>query len=214
MDGKKNMLISEIFVSIQGESTYVGLPCIFIRLEGCNLDCRWCDTEYARKPSGGVEMSVQEVVEKVRGFNNWLVEITGGEPLLQQEVRGLVTRLLDLDYKVLMETNGTISLEGLDERLIKVVDVKCPSSGHGDSFLLENLKHIGPNDEVKFVIGDRVDYEYAREFVTRHLKSKTDKILFAPVRPTLDPKELANWILRDSINVRLQVQMHTYIGVA
>ncbi len=208
------MLISEIFVSIQGESTHAGLPCIFIRLQGCNLGCARCDTEYAQKPSGGREMSVDDVIKEVGRFNIRLVEITGGEPLVQEEVRGLVKRLLDMDYRVLMETNGSISLKGLDERLIKIVDVKCPSSGHGDSFLMENLERIGPRDEVKFVIGDRTDYEYAREFAVRHIAPKTDRILFAPLRPVLDPRELAGWILRDSINVRLQVQIHTYIGVA
>ena len=207
------LIISEIFVSIQGESTYVGLPCLFIRLAGCNLSCTWCDTTYARTIEKGKEMDIDEVVEEVRRRTCWLVEITGGEPLLQEDTRPLAKRLADLEYKVLIETNGSVSLEGVDERIIKIIDIKCPSSGQHKSFLMENIEFITPDDEVKFVIANRKDYEFAKRFVKRHIEKRTDKILFAPVRPSLDPKELAGWILKDSLKVRLQVQIHSYIGL-
>lgn len=205
------MLVSEIFLSIQGESTYVGLPCIFVRLAGCNLECKWCDTPYARTPEGGQEMSVADVIKEVQKYDCWLVEITGGEPLHQNETKELAEKLAQLDYKVLIETNGSISFEGLDERLIKIVDVKCPSSGQEGAFLMDNLDYLTREDEVKFVIGDRGDYEFARGFVSDTLKDRVTRVLFAPVRPTLDPAVLADWILKDSLRVRLQVQLHSYI---
>jgi 7-carboxy-7-deazaguanine synthase len=205
------MIVSEIFKSIQGESSYAGLPCVFIRLAGCNLECTWCDTPYARVPEGAVELTVEEIVGKARFFDCRLVEITGGEPLLQKNTGRLAKAFLDDGFRVLVETNGSISLAGLDERVVKIVDVKCPSSGHGGSFLMENLNYITPEDEVKFVIGDKADYEYARMFLEECLKDRTAKVLFAPVRPALDPKELAEWILRDCLSVRLQLQIHSYI---
>lgn len=205
------MIVSEIFKSIQGESSFAGLPCVFIRLAGCNLECTWCDTPYARVPEGAIELTVEEIVDKARFFDCRLVEITGGEPLLQKETGRLARTFLDAGFRVLVETNGSISLEGLDVRIVKIVDVKCPSSGHGGSFLMENLNHITPEDEIKFVIGDKADYEYARMFLDECLKGRTEKVLFAPVRPALDPKELAGWILKDCLSVRLQLQIHSYI---
>lgn len=205
------MLVSEIFLSIQGESTYVGLPCIFIRLAGCNLECKWCDTPYARTPEEAREMKVDEVIKEVGKYDCWLVEITGGEPLLQDETRELAKRLADLDYKVLIETNGSISLKGLDKRLIKIVDIKCPSSGQEGAFLTDNLARLTGEDEVKFVIGDREDYEFAKGFAKEKLEDRVPRVLFAPVRPTLDPAVLADWILKDCLRVRLQVQIHSYI---
>jgi 7-carboxy-7-deazaguanine synthase len=205
------LLISEIFMSIQGESTYVGLPCIFVRLAGCNLECKWCDTTYARKPDEGRELTVDGVIEEARKYNCWLVEVTGGEPLLQPDSKGLLTRLLDLDYQVLVETNGSVSLEGLDPRVVKIVDIKCPSSGQEGAFVMENLNLIAPEDEVKFVIGDHADYDFARRFVDENIKDRTTKVLFAPVRPVLDPSVLADWILKDCLTVRLSVQIHSYL---
>ncbi len=205
------MLISEIFLSIQGESTYAGLPCIFIRLAGCNLSCSWCDTPYARIPEGSREMSVLEVMSGIKKYRCDLVEITGGEPLMQQDAQMLAKTLVSERYTVLIETNGSVCLEGIDQRVVKIVDVKCPGSGHGGSFLMENLKHITRDDELKFVIGSRADYEYAVRFVEECVRDKTQRILFAPVTPNLDPRELAGWILRDSIKVRLQMQLHKYI---
>ncbi|MFQ5735795.1 MAG: 7-carboxy-7-deazaguanine synthase QueE [Thermodesulfobacteriota bacterium] len=205
------MHVTEIFMSIQGESTYAGLPCVFVRLAGCNLNCSWCDTAYARAYDGATDMDVGRVLDEVGRFKCGLVEITGGEPLLQEEAKELAKRLLDGGYTVLIETNGSLPLAGVDARAIKIIDVKCPSSGHAGSFLPENLGHIGPDDEVKFVIGDKADYDCARRFLDEYIGDRTSKILFAPVAPALTPKELAGWILRDSLRVRLQVQLHTYI---
>lgn len=205
------MLICEIFKSIQGESTYAGLPCVFIRLAGCNLSCSWCDTPYARVPDEATDIEIDEILNQVKPFNCGLVEITGGEPLLQDDTKKLAARLLESGYSVLVETNGSVPLKGLDKRVVKVVDVKCPSSGHGGSFLIENLEEITPEDEIKFVIADRGDYEAARKFLDERLEGRTRKVLFAPVRPELSPKDLAQWILKDGLAVRLQLQLHAYI---
>jgi len=151
------------------------------------------------------------VIEEVGGYNCPLVEITGGEPLMQEEACLLAVALADRGYRVLVETNGSICLSGLDPRVVKIVDVKCPSSGHAGSFLLENLKHISPEDEVKFVIGGREDYDSAIRFMEEFLRGRTEKVLFAPVRPQLSPRELSEWILKDALKVRLQLQLHTYI---
>lgn len=205
------MQVSEIFLSIQGESTYAGLPCVFIRFAGCNLSCAWCDTGFARSAEGARELTAAEVLSEVRRFSCRLAEITGGEPLLQDGSRVIMQALLDDGYVVLLETNGSVSLAGLDRRLVKIVDVKCPSSGHAGSFLIENLEYLSPDDEVKFVIGDRGDYEFARDFVEQYLKDRTLKVLFAPVKTTLKPDILAGWILKDGLTVRLQLQLHSYI---
>ena len=205
------MLVNEIFMSIQGESTYAGLPCVFIRLAGCNLDCAWCDTPYARGEEGAVELGVDEVMAEVGKYPCRLVELTGGEPMLQSDAPLLASRLLDEGYTVLLETNGSVSLSTLDERVVKIIDFKCPSSGHAGSFLMENLGLIGPVDEVKFVIADEQDYESAKEFVEELVMDRTEKVLFAPVTPGLEPKKLAEWILRDGLRVRLQLQLHRYI---
>ncbi|MBI5493102.1 MAG: radical SAM protein [Deltaproteobacteria bacterium] len=205
------MLVSEIFLSIQGESTYAGLPCIFIRLAVCNLSCTWCDTPYAQTIEGSSELEINDIVNEVKRYNCGLVEITGGEPLVQAETIALVKRLLDDGFKVLIETNGSVSLAPLDKRAVKIVDVKCPSSGHWGTFLLKNLDFITAEDEVKFVIGDRNDYDCAKQFLSENVKDRTTKVLFAPVRPALEPRILADWILKDSLKVRLQLQLHTYI---
>lgn len=206
------MLVCEIFKSIQGESSYAGLPCVFIRLAGCNLGCRWCDTPYARVPDEATELSVEEVLREIpRSGDCRLVEITGGEPLLQEETKELARRLADKGHTVLIETNGAVPISGLDERVIKIVDVKCPSSGHAGSFLLDNLPHITPEDEIKLVVADMGDYDWAKEFIEEVLRGRTEKVLFAPVRPELDPRDLADWILKDGLKVRLQLQLHAYI---
>lgn len=205
------MLVSEIFLSIQGESTYAGLPCVFIRLAGCNLCCAWCDTPYARVPDEAREMSVEAVLNEARAYRRSLVEITGGEPLLQSESLSLAHRLLAEGYKILIETNGSVSLKGLDRKIVKIVDVKCPGSGQAGSFLMENIEWITPDDEVKFVIGDRNDFEFAKKFMAEYIEDRTQNILFAPVKPALAPKALAEWIMKDGLKVRLQLQLHSYI---
>lgn len=205
------MLVSEIFLSIQGESTFAGLPCVFIRLAGCNLSCAWCDTPYARVVEGARELAPGEVVEEALSLSCRMAEITGGEPLLQGETARLASMLADGGMTVLMETNGSVSLEGLDERIIKIIDVKCPSSGQDGTFLMDNVSLIRPEDEVKFVIGDRNDYEFARRFMEECLMGRTDKVLFAPVRTSMEPGTLAGWILKDRLKVRLQLQLHSYI---
>jgi 7-carboxy-7-deazaguanine synthase len=217
--------ITEIYKSIQGESTYAGLPCVFVRLTGCNLRCTWCDSEYTF--TGGHRRSLEEVVAEVEQLNpgGGLVEITGGEPLLQErEVVALMQRLLDGGYTVLLETSGERPLERVPHRVIKIVDVKCPNSGEPDTFYRENLDALNSQDEVKFVLSDRSDYEFARDFVARHnLEQRVNAVLFSPAfskeasgaRDTsdclLDPRELAEWILADRVPARLGLQIHKFI---
>lgn len=211
------MLVSEIFYSIQGESTRAGLPCVFIRLAGCNLRCEWCDTGYAQTTSGAREVSMDEILAEVSGYDNRLVEITGGEPMLHNETGELARRLVSEGFRVLLETNGTLSLKGIDDRVVKIVDVKCPSSGHGESFLMENLPHLLPTDEIKFVVADRGDFDFALAFIEAHLKDRDNPILISPVAGMLDPAELARWMLSSSWpgksawTARIQLQLHRII---
>ena len=205
------LAVSEIFFSIQGESTYGGRPCIFIRLAGCNLRCDWCDTEYAQEGDRGRESSVDEIVATIGAYPCNLVEITGGEPLLQEGTLPLLKRLLAKGYQLLMETNGTIDLRPVDRRVTKVVDVKCPSSGHADAFHMENLSCLTSRDEVKFVITGREDYDFAKDFIKRHLAGTASPVLFSPASPAMEPRELAQWILDDGLPVRLQLQLHRFI---
>jgi len=217
------MVITEIFKSIQGEGTRAGLPCIFVRLTGCNLRCTWCDTAYAFY--GGTKQSVDEVIEKVRALSGGdtgrinLLEITGGEPLLQPEAPALAEGLLAAGYKVMIETSGERFIGVLPREVIKIVDVKCPDSGEADTFDMKNLEALGPNDEIKFVISTRRDYDFAREFTTRHeLSKRVHEVLFSPVFPDpaggwpgLEARELAEWILADGLPVRLGLQLHKFI---
>jgi 7-carboxy-7-deazaguanine synthase len=219
------MQITEIYKSLQGESTYVGVPCVFVRLTGCNLRCGWCDSEYTFQ--GGVKMFPDEVLAEVRrlGPDGGLVEITGGEPMLQQrELLPLMQRLLDKGYRVLLETSGERPLASVPPGVVKIVDVKCPDSGEGDTFDLANLQALTPQDEIKFVLSSRKDYDFACEFIRRHnLSSKVNAILFSPAfrkdatgaRDTshclLDPQVLAEWMLADSVPARLGLQLHKFI---
>ena len=203
------MRVSEIFYSIQGESTYAGLPFVFVRLAGCNLNCNYCDTRYAREE--GEEMTVDGVVERIRAFPSRWVEITGGEPLLQEETRLLMDRLLEEGYRVLLETNGSVDLRGVDRRVVKIVDVKTPGSGSGGSFLLDNLSCLHRKDELKFVVSDRRDYEWSRRFIVEHRLVGRVEILFSPVHGRLAPSILAGWILEDGLGVRFQIQLHKAI---
>jgi 7-carboxy-7-deazaguanine synthase len=204
------LTINEIFHSIQGESTHTGRPCVFVRLTACDLRCSWCDTPYAF--TEGRKMSLDEVLAQVESFDCGLVEITGGEPLLQREVYPLMDRLLDSGKTVMVETGGHMSIENVPASVIKIVDVKCPGSGESHRNHWENLENLAPQDEVKFVIKDRADYEYARNVVCRHdLTGRVAAVLFSPVHGVLDPKDLAAWILEDKLEVRLQLQVHKFI---
>jgi len=200
--------IREIFYSIQGESSFAGRPCVFVRLSGCNLRCTWCDTTYAY--SGGEWLDLSAVEDRVRAFGCGLVEIIGGEPLLQDETPLLVKRLLDGGYRVLVETNGTQDIRRLDSRCIRIVDVKCPSSGEEKHNLMSNIEYLNSNDEVKFVLADRGDYEYARAILRgrEELADRLQPPLLSPVHGLLDPAELAKGILADGLDVRMQIQLH------
>ncbi|MGH9310391.1 MAG: radical SAM protein [Vicinamibacterales bacterium] len=204
------LTINEIFHSIQGESTHVGRPCVFVRLTACNLRCSWCDTPYAF--TEGKRMSLDEVLVQVDAYDCDLVEITGGEPLLQQEVYPLMERLIESGRTVMVETGGHMSIERVPAPVIRIVDVKCPGSGEAHRNHWANLQYLSPHDEVKFVIKDRGDYDYAREVVARHaLARRVSAVLFSPVHGVLDAKELAAWILADRLDVRLQLQAHKFI---
>lgn len=202
------MKVNEIFRSIQGESSFAGLPCTFIRLTGCNLRCSYCDTPYAFYE--GVEMTVDDVLRQVQGHSGpKLIEITGGEPLLQEEVYTLVKRLLSKGYKVLVETNGSLDIGGLDKRATVVMDIKTPGSGMVEWMDFENLLRLRKKDELKFVICDRKDYEWAKGILKR-FKFRCE-VLFSPADGRVKPEVLANWILSDNLPVRLNLQLHKYI---
>ena len=219
------MQITEIFKSIQGESTHAGLPCIFVRLTGCNLRCTWCDSEYTFQ--GGRKMSLEEVLDEVSRLcpNGCLVEITGGEPMLQErEVIPLMQRLIEHGYTVLLETSGERPLHHVPAEVMKIVDVKCPGSGEGDTFCVDNLEALTPRDEVKFVLSGRADYEFACDFIRRHkLSPRVNAVLLSPAfskdatgcrdssHCLLDPQELAEWMLADNIPARLGLQLHKFI---
>jgi 7-carboxy-7-deazaguanine synthase len=220
------MVITEIFRSIQGEGTRAGLACIFVRLTGCNLRCTWCDTAYAFY--GGKQISIEEVCEKVRelsipstpsGNTIRLVELTGGEPLLQPEIIPLAEKLLAAGYTVMIETSGERFIGKLPREVIKIVDVKCPDSGAADTFDFANLEALGPADEIKFVIASRRDYEFAREFTAQHsLATRVHQVIFSPSTPDpagkwpgLEARELTEWILADGVPVRLGLQLHKFI---
>lgn len=219
------MQITEIYKSLQGESTYAGLPCIFVRLTGCNLRCTWCDSVYTFQ--GGRKMSMGEVLDEVSRLSpgKGLVEITGGEPMLQErDVVPLMQALVQEGYKVLLETSGERPLERVPLDVVKIVDVKCPDSGEGDTFRRENLEALTDRDEVKFVLSSRGDYDFAREFVNRYnLAQKVNAILFSPAfrkdatgardssHCLLDPQELAEWMIADNVPARLGLQLHKFI---
>jgi 7-carboxy-7-deazaguanine synthase len=219
------MQVTEIYKSLQGESTYAGLPCVFVRLTGCNLRCSWCDTEYSFY--GGKKMAPEQVFDAVGHLAaaGGLVEITGGEPMLQErELVPLMQRLLDSGYKVLLETSGERPLENVPAGVVKIVDVKCPDSGEADTFRMQSLATLRPHDEVKFVISDRVDYEFARDFAAQHqLSGRVNAVLFSPAfakdaagardasKCLLDPQQLVEWMLEDNVPARLGLQIHKLI---
>jgi len=204
------LTVNEIFYSIQGESTRAGRPCVFVRLTACDLRCSWCDTPYAFHE--GRKMSVDDVVSETERYDCPLVEITGGEPLLQQDVYELMDRLVARGRTVLLETGGHRPVDRVPAPVVKIIDVKCPGSGEADKNAWANLDRLAAHDEVKFVINDRVDYEFARDIVDRyHLAERCAAILFSPVHGVLAPKTLSEWMLEDRLSARLQLQLHKYI---
>lgn len=209
-DRKKTLTINEIYHSIQGESTWVGRPCVFVRLTFCNLRCNYCDTDYAFY--AGRKQNLDEIVEIVASFACPLVEITGGEPLLQNNVLPLMAMLCDAGHTVLLETSGAHDISGVDPRVHRIMDFKTPGSGEMSRNLWTNIDHLTLRDEVKFVMGSREDYEWSREQVQHyHLASRCYAVLFSPIFGRIDPREIVEWILADRLEVRFQLQMHKFI---
>ena len=202
--------ICEIFYSLQGESTRAGLACVFVRLSGCNLSCSWCDTTYAATQS--VSMTINQIVGQVSAFECPMVEITGGEPLIQSETPALISALLKKGFQVLLETNGSLNIASVDPACIRIMDVKCPLSGEVGSFLFDNFNHMTARDEIKFVVGSRQDYEYAASVIKTHLANHPrEKIHISPVFGRIELSDLAAWILKDRLGARLSLQQHKII---
>tara|TARA_Y100001970_G_C14215701_1_gene849520 strand:+ start:643 stop:1284 length:642 start_codon:yes stop_codon:yes gene_type:complete len=201
--------INEIFYSIQGESSYTGLPCIFIRLTYCNLRCSYCDTEYAFYD--GKDMTIGNILSEIKKYPTNLVMVTGGEPLIQDYCINLIKELINKKYSVMLETSGSLKLDKVPKKVIKIVDFKCPSSNmkHKNDWTI--LSNINKNDEIKFVIGNKEDYDWSKKMIQKYKLKELCSILFSPVYNKIDIKDLAKWILRDGINVRLQSQLHKHI---
>jgi 7-carboxy-7-deazaguanine synthase len=208
---KLSLVVNEIFYSLQGESSHAGRPCVLVRLTGCNLRCTYCDTRYAYEE--GNAMTVEEIIDRVSAYPCRLVEVTGGEPLLQKETPALIKVLLDRGFEVLLETNGSRDISAVDPRCVRIVDIKCPSSGEADKNDFENFTHLTPQDEIKFVIADREDYNYATRVLAEYKKTcvACRPPLFSPVFGQMDPAVLAQWITDDGLSVRLQLQLHKVI---
>jgi 7-carboxy-7-deazaguanine synthase len=211
LEGKKpgELIVHEIYRSIQGESTFAGLPCVFVRLTACLARCTWCDTPHAFNE--GKAVSLEEVIERVLAFGCPLVEITGGEPLLQEETLPLMARLADAGLTVLLETSGLVSIEGVDPRVRVVMDIKCPGSGESANNLWTNLGHLKPVDEIKFVIASREDFDWMLEVVQRHELDRRFTVLVSGVFGAVEPVMLAEWVLESGLPLRMQLQMHKYI---
>lgn len=201
--------INEIFYSIQGEGISSGLPCIFIRLTYCNLRCTYCDTEYAFYD--GIEMSIDNILANIKKYNCKLVEVTGGEPLVQKQSLDLMNKLCDNNYDVLLETGGSLSIENINKRVKIIMDLKCPSSKMTKKNHYENIQYLKKEDEIKFVIGDRNDYDWAKEIISKYKINTKCEILFSTVFGKLENIDLVNWILEDNLNVRFQTQLHKQI---
>ena len=210
--GAGRLRINEIFHSVQGESRQAGRPCVFIRLTACNLRCTWCDTAYAFEQ--GEEMTQAAILDRIARFGTRYVLITGGEPLLQPQVHGLMGELLDRGYEVGIETGGSLDIEPIDSRVTIIMDLKCPGSGMQDSNLWSNVDRLKTSDEVKFVLADRADYDWARDVIARHRLTKRCGLLLSPVHGQLSPSALAEWMLNDALGARLQMQLHKYIWPA
>lgn len=203
------MRVTEIFHSIQGESSYAGEPCVFVRLTGCPLRCTWCDTEYAFY--GGSEQPIEQILAKIDSYGCQLVEVTGGEPLAQPETFPLITRLCDRGYEVLIETSGAIDIASVDRRAHIILDVKCPGSGMTDRMYWPNLNQLTMKDEAKFVLADRKDYDWARQTIAQYELTGRCPVLMSPVFGSLEPRLLAEWVLADRLPVRFQLQLHKII---
>lgn len=206
------MRITEIYESIQGESSYAGLPCIFVRTTGCDLRCCWCDSEFAFY--GGENLTIAEILKRVEQYSSRLIELTGGEPLLQKELPALANSLLERGYTVMVETGGHRDISVLDTRVIKIMDIKCPGSGESHKNLWSNLDLLSAQDEIKFVIMDRTDYEWARQIMESYNLASRLKVLFSAVHGNLAPETLVQWILADGLPVRFQLQLHKYVWSA
>jgi 7-carboxy-7-deazaguanine synthase len=205
-----NMIkVNEIYCSIQGESSNAGLPCVFVRLTYCNLRCTWCDTEYAFYD--GKDYTINQIIDEVKKYDCKLVEVTGGEPLFQQECYDLLKDLCDEDFDVMLETGGSIPINDVDERVMIVMDLKCPGSGMVKKNLYENIDFLKPNDEVKFVIGSREDYDWSKKIIEQYNLNSKCKILFSVVFGQIEPLAVVEWILKDKLDVRFQLQMHKLI---
>ncbi len=203
------MKVCEIFASIQGESSFAGYPCVFIRLTGCNLRCTYCDTTYAYEE--GTDMEISDLVKRVTAFDIDLVEVTGGEPLLQDDVHELIDRLLTAGKNVLLETNGSVSIEGIDDRVSIVLDIKTPSSGMSERMIMGNLDHLRKKDDVKFVISDKGDYEWAIEMISSYDLYGRCNVLLSPAHGSLEPSMLSKWMVEDRSKARLNLQLHKVI---
>lgn len=203
--------VSEIYLSIQGESSWAGLACVLVRLAGCPLNCRWCDTAYARDPGAGREMELEDVLEQVAALECPLVEVTGGEPLAQEACPELLRLLCDRGFTVLLETSGALEVSPVDPRVHLVMDIKCPGSGMDQRMLWSNLERLGPGDEVKFVLADRQDYLYARGLIHKHHLHRRCRVLLSVAGDMLEPRQVVEWMLADRLPARFQLQMHKYI---
>ena len=210
MTDAEQIRVHEIYESIQGESSFAGLPCTFVRLSRCNLRCRWCDTPQAFE--GGTPIPRAEVLEKALSFGTPLVELTGGEPLLQEGAIPLLRELCDAGRTVLLETSGERDISQVDPRVHRIMDLKAPGSGESERNRWENIEHLTKRDEVKLVLVDRADYEWAKEVIAKHdLAERVNEVLLSPVWGELDPKDLVKWVLGDDLPVRVQIQMHKVI---
>lgn len=203
------MRITEIYKSIQGESSYAGLPCVFIRTTGCDLRCSWCDSEFTF--SGGTSMTLDQIIAEVETYDCELVELTGGEPMLQPEIYELAERLADAGHTVLIETGGHRDISKLDQRVVRIMDLKCPASGECEKNLWSNLEHLRPHDEVKFVLADRGDYDWMLQTIREHRLEDRVKLLISTAFGSVKPEQVVAWMLEDKLRARFQLQLHKYI---